>query len=360
MDVACWHVQFHWRRRYSSECASSGLDRRDDSKPFTVRKISFYIICITCPDCRYRSTFYLYSTASSLVAIVVGSASSLSIMKTSLWLPVILGLVIKSLNIMIILLFIDRVPIQRQPETAEEFPLLSTPVDERSDEPEANASQARLGTNFIRGQVITLGITLRSCLFPLLICVSQEAGNSLRDILPFWLSREYRWSLRETGYIDLWQRLLAALIVSLLPRLSKSVFPGGEMGGGVGAKIKNRISDLGLARLCLCFACTGTALLGFKWTRTTAILSLGVLAIRTGFDGAYLSYVTSKLQKHEIARVCMVLSTAQYASVNFGAFVVGELYSFCLQGDQPWLTSLPIWLCSLMFALTVILLYRSA
>ena len=152
---------------------------------------------------------------------------------------------------MIMLLFINRVPIERQPEIAEESQLLLTPDYERSDEPEANTDQAHLGRNFIREQVITLGMTLRSCcLFPLLICVSQEVGNDFRELLPSWLSREYRWSLGETSYIDLRQRLLTALVVSLLLRLFKSIFSG-EMGGGVGAKTKNLNSDSGLVRLLM-------------------------------------------------------------------------------------------------------------
>lgn len=282
-------------------------------------------------------------------------------MKTSLWLPVIMGLVIKSLNIPIILLFVDRVKTGRQPEIAEEFHLLSTPDYEMPNETEADMSTPRVRTKLIWRQVTTLGITLRGCLFPLLVCVSQEAGNSFRGILPYWLSREYQWSLRETGYVLLGERLLTALIISLLPRFPEWILSGRGVGvgGGEGRRIKIGSSDLGLARLCLCLACLGTALLGFRWTRMSAILSLAVLATGTGFRDAYLSYLTSKLQKHEIVRVCMALSMAQYSAINFGVFVVGELYSFCLQVDQPWMISLPIWLCSLMFAFTVILLCRS-
>ena len=193
---------------------------------------------------------------------------------------------------MIILFFINRVPIEHRTEIAEEFQLLPTPDYERSDEPEANTDQAHLGRNFIRKQAITLGMTLRSCcLFPLLIYVSQEVGNDFHDLLPSWLSREYRWSLRETGYIGLGQRLLTALIVSLLPRLSKSVFSGGEMGGGVGAKIKNGNSDLGLARLWLCQHKTGsrsslnTVVLWVACVRSSRILFMPCLNVGSGRVG---------------------------------------------------------------------------
>lgn len=313
----------------------------------------------TRPNCHYRSTFYLYSAASALIAIVIGSSSSLSIMKMSLWLPVSLGVFIRSLNIMIIVLFIDRVPTGRQPETAEGFYLLPATDSERPHETEADMNEPGVGTNLIWRQVMTLKITLRGCLFPLLVCVSQKAGNSFRDILPYWLSKEYHWNLRETGYVELEKRLLTAFIISLLPRLSKSLFSGEGTGRGGNQKIKNEKSDLNLARLCLCLACIGTALLGFAKTRTTAILSLAVLAAGTGFQAAYFSYVTSKLPKREITRVCMAFSMAQYASVEFGGFVVGELYSFCLQREQAWMNSLPIWLCSVMFAFTIMLLCRS-
>ena len=282
-------------------------------------------------------------------------------MKTSLWLPVIMGVVIKSFNIPMILLFVDRVEPGRQPETAEDFHLLTTQDYDTQSETEADMNRPRFLANLIWRQLTNLRGTLRCCLFPLLVCVSQEAGNSFRGILPYWLSREYQWSLRETGYISLGERLLTALIISLLPRLPKWILSGGGGGGGGGdgKKIKNGSSDLGLARLCLCLACLGTALLGFRWTRMSAILSLAVLATGTGFRDAYLSYVTSKLQKHEMVKVCMALSMAQFSSINFGVFVVGELYAFCLKVDQPWMNSLPIWLCSLVFAFTVFLLCRS-
>lgn len=314
------------------------------------------------PNGNYRSTFYLYSTASALIAIVIGSASSLSIMKTSLWLPVIMGVVTKSFNIPIILLFVDRAETGRQSETAEEFHLFSTQDYEVQHEIEVDVNRPRSRTDLIWRQLMTLWSTLRCCLFPLLVCVSQEAGNSFRGILPYWLSREYQWSLRETGFISLGERLLTAVIISLLPRLPKWLLSGGGGGasGDDGRRIKNGSSDLGLARLCLCLACLGTALLGFRLTRMSAIFSLAVLATGTGFRDAYLSYVTSKLQKHEIARVCMALSMAQFSSINFGVFIVGELYSFCLKAEQAWMTSLPIWLCSLVFAFTVFLLCHPA
>lgn len=269
-----------------------------------------------------------------------------------------MGVVIKFMNITLVLFFVDQVQTERQPETVEEFHLLSSPIDERPHDTEADMNMLRVGTNLIWRQVIDLKITLRGCLFPLIVCVSHEAGNSFRGILPYWLSREYQWTLRETGFILLGERLLTALTLSLLPRLSKLVLPGGGVGGS--NRIKNGSSDLGLARLCLCLSCIGIASLGFKGTRAFAIISLAVLATGTGFRDAYLSYVTSKLQKHEIARVCIALSMAQYSSIGFGEFVVGEIYSFCLQLEQqPWMSSLPFWLCSLMFAFTVILLCRS-
>jgi hypothetical protein len=293
----------------------------------------------------------------ALIAIVIGSASSLSIMKKSLWLPVIMGAVIKSLNIPMVLLFVDRVETGRQPDTAE-FHLLPTEDHEMQDETEADMNRPHFRTKPIWRQITTLWSTLHGCLFPLAVCVSQEAGNSFRGILPYWLSREYQWTLRETGYISLGERLLTAVLISLLPRIPQWMLAGGG-GGGDGGRIKKGSSDLGLARLCLCLACLGTALLGFRWSRGSAIFSLTVLAAGTGFRDAYLSFVTAKLQKHEIVRVCMALSMAQYSSINFGVFVVGGLYSFCLKLDRPWMTSLPIWLCSLVFAFTVFLLRRS-
>jgi hypothetical protein len=300
-----------------------------------------------------------------LIAVVIGSASSLSIMKTSLWLPVIIGVVIKSINIPMILVFVDRVDTERQPEITEGFHLLSTQENEMGSTTEADMDKPRFRTDHIWQQMTTLRGTLRACLFPLLVFVSLEAGNSFRGILPYWLSREYEWSLRETGYILLGERLLTALIISLLPRLSKWIFSRGGSSssdsGSTAGSSKTGNSDLGLARLCLCLACLGTALLGFRWTRISAITALAVLATGTGFRDAYLSYVTSKLQKHEIMRVCMALSMAQYAAINIGVFIVGEFYSFCLlkadqQHQESWMTSLPIWLCSLAFAFTLLLL----
>jgi len=47
----------------------------------------------------YRSTIYLYTSATALVIKVLGSAGSLSMMKTSIWLPVILSVVAKALSI---------------------------------------------------------------------------------------------------------------------------------------------------------------------------------------------------------------------------------------------------------------------
>lgn len=285
-------------------------------------------------------------------------------MKTSLWLPVIMGVMIKSINIPMILLFVDRVGESgRQPETAEEFHLLPGQENEMQNATEANMSKPRFQKDLIWQQMTTIRSTLRVCLFPLLVFVSLEAGNSFRGILPYWLSREYEWSLRETGYILLGERLLTACIISLLPRLSKRLLSRGGVGsggggdGGSSTKTSGN-SDLGLARLCLCLACLGTALLGFKWTRGSAIMALAILATGTGFRDAYLSYVTSKLQKHEIVRVCMALSMAQYSAINIGVFVVGELYALCLNqvDTHPWLTSFPIWLCSLAFAFTLFLL----
>jgi hypothetical protein len=359
MDVARWPVQSHWRRRLDLFCSSPGLDCRDDSKSFIVswRKFPFVSSVSARPDCHYRSTFYLYSTSLALIAVAIGSASSLSIMETSLWIPVIMGAVIKLLNIPMVLFFVDRVESERQPKIAE-FHLLPTQDDEMQNETEADMNGPPLPTKPVWRQATNLWSTLHSCLFPLAVCVSQEAGNSFRGILPYWLSREYQWTLRDTGYISLGERLLTALLISLLPRLPKWILPGGG-GGSDGGGVKKGSSDLGLARLCLWLACLGTTLLGIKWSRGSAIFSLTVLAAGTGFRDAYLSYVTAKLQKHEIVVVCMALSMAQYSSINFGVFVVGGLYSFCLKLDQPWMTSLPIWLCAPVFAFTIFLLRRS-
>lgn len=90
--------------------------------------------------------------------------------------------------------------------------------------------------------------------------------------------------MRDTGYIDMEEILLIAVIVSLLPRLSKRVCSGGEIGGGGGKKDGN--SGLGLARLCLCLAFIETPSLSFEWARTAATLSVIMVATGTGFHGA--------------------------------------------------------------------------
>lgn len=360
--MARWLVQSHWRRRLDICCSSPGLDGRDSSESFIVRyeELPFRLFVGARAHFHHRSAYYLYSTALALMAIVIGSASSLSIMEKSVWLPVVMGAVIKSLSIPLVVLFVDRTETGRQPQTAE-LHLLSTEDHEMENETEADMDRPYLPTKIIRRQATDLWNTLRGCLLPLAVCVSQDAGNSFRGILPYWLSREYHWSLRDTGYISLAERLLTALLISLLPRIPKWVLPGGGRGGGGddGGRIRKGSSDLGLATLCLCLTCLGTALLGFRWSRVSAILSLAVLAAGTGFRDAYLSYVTSKLQKHQIMRVCMALSVAQYSAINFGVFVVGGLYSLCLEHGPPWTTSLPIWLCSLVFAFTIYLLRRS-
>lgn len=285
------------------------------------------------------SAFYLYSSAAALILKVVGSSTSLSMMESSIWLPLFLSVGIKVVSIPIILLFLKG-GVGRAGRITD-FHLV--PIDETRATTFDSEEEACTKAISIWGQAIELRRAIRNRLFPLGICALQEVGNSFRIILPYWLSMRYHWTLRETGYVTIGEMLITGLIISLLPHLAERLHDS-----------KN--SDLSLVRLCLGFSCLGTFLLGLSWYKFSAIVSLIVSAGGAGFRDAYMSYITLGLQRHEIAKVYMMLSIVTLIAFNMGGSVIAGIYSACLRLGDSWETSLPIWVCSLPFALTALCL----
>jgi len=188
--------------------------------------------------------------------------------------------------------------------------------------------------------------TLRCYILPVSVCVLQEAGNSFRYILPYWLSKRFDWSLRETGWVMMAEVLSTALIVAILPRCFRHFQRSGSS--------KDR--DLSLAKMCLGLSFLGTLLLGFRWYRFSGVISLLVLAGGTAFQELYLSYVTAGLQREEIMQVYILLATMLLVAFSLCAWLIAGLYAICLHLNSPWATSIPLWLASLAFAADRILI----
>ena len=271
----------------------------------------------------------------------------------------------KALNIFIVLALIDKT----ESEPAG-FRRLPTEADDLATEAEVNnlATQTEVNNSSTEAEVDfnelpslsletwwrispELKTTLTSITFPLVICGLQEGSNGFRGILPYWLSREYQWSLRAVGFVLLSEKLLTALIIALLPRI-----PNWLLAGNWNGRSEKMNPNLGLSRLCLGFTCIGTALLSWPSGRVAAVLSLSILAVGSGFRDAFLSYITGELRKEEIVRACMAYSLVGYMSTDLGVFIVDGLYSLCLRYGLPWTASLPILFCAMMFGWTLSLM----
>jgi hypothetical protein len=288
-----------------------------------------------------------------LIAVVIGSAGSLAIMDTNIWIPIIMAVGTKSLNIVIVFIFVDPDDSGSQ-STPSGFHLVPSEDDDLENEAQSHATKPDPQARRIPLLFKAVKATMSKYSFVLIICILHEAGNSFRGILPYWLSKEYEWSLREVGFVSLAEKILTALIVTLLPRI-----PTWILSSSFNGRTEKVNPNLTLSCLCLAMAALGTAFLGYRGSRVSAILSLAVLAVGSGFRDAYLSYVNGRLQKHEIVKVCMAFSMAGYMAINTGVFLVGGLYSLCLRFGAPWMVSIPIWLCTVFLAWTLLLLRRS-
>ena len=263
-----------------------------------------------------RSTFYLYSTAIALFVKVAGLAAGLSIMTWSIWPPILIGIMIKMLDVPVILFFLDDSETALKAKTAAGCRLLPTGEDDPyagdAERPQ-KVDKASSGWQSLLGQTSVF----YHHIFALSICAPQETGNSFRLILPYWLSRQYHASLQEIGYVHLGEMLLTAAVVSSLPQFSQILQHPRDVSGS------SKEKDLVLAKICLGFSAIGTLLLGFSWYKFSGIVSLVVLTGGVGFRDAYLSFVTAELQKQEIAQVYMVMSM-----IALNAICVGRICHF--------------------------------
>lgn len=271
-------------------------------------------------------------------------------MTRSIWLPILISISIKLLDIPIIVFFLDGPDDASKATTAAGFRLLPTEEDDaylEDAEGSKTVDEASSGWRSLLNQ----NSVLYQHMFVLGICALQETGDSLRLILPYWLSRRFHASLQEVGYVHIGELLLTAAVVSSLPRFSRLLERPQDASGSSAEK------DLVLAKLCLGFSALGTVLLGFSWYRFSGIVSLVVLTGGAGFRDSYLSFVTAELKKEEIAQMYMVISMVALSAISVGGSLISELYSVCLQLGDSWFTSLPIWFCALPIIWAMLLLH---
>lgn len=272
-------------------------------------------------------------------------------MNISIWIPISISLAIKLLDIPVILSL---------PACSNDESEVRTPVGFHLVPEDEEAATLKDADGPTTKDMIALG--WRSLLdrdsviyihvFALGIITLQESSNSMRLILPYWLSRRWHTTLQEVGYVNVGEMLLTAAVVSSLPKLSRIL----EHPADVEGSSKKR--DLVLAKTCLCSTAIGVTLLGFSWYKISGIVSLIVLSGGHGFQDAYLSFITAELLKEEIARFYMIASMVALAAVSVGGTVISGVYSLCLTYGESWLTSLPIWLCVLPVIGALLMLNR--
>lgn len=272
-------------------------------------------------------------------------------MNISIWIPILISLTIKLLDLPVILYLLVHTNDEVGATATTRYSVL--PVDEETApvlraEASMKADDAAPGWQsfFDRDNVLYLHG------FALGILTLQEASNSMRLILPYWLSRRWNTTLQEVGYVNVGEMLLTAVVVSSLPKLSRILEHSTDAEGS------SKRRDLVLAKTCLSFTAIGITLLGFSWYKFSGIVSLIVLTGGSGFQDAYLSVVTADLKKTEIARFYTILGMVALAALSVGGTVVSGIYSLCLANGESWLTSLPIWLCVLPVICALLMLHR--
>lgn len=278
-------------------------------------------------------------------------AVGLSLMNISVWIPILISLVIKLLDIPIILIFLGSTDDEVGAVGTAGFSLL--PSDEETAtmlDAESSMKVEKLDSGW--RSIFAKDNVLRLQGFALGIIALQEVSNSVRLILPYWLSRRWHTTLQEVGFVNLGEMLLTAAVVSSLPKLSRMLQHPADAEGS------SKMKDLVLAKTCLGFAAIGIILLGFSWYKFSGIVALIVMTGGTGFQDVYLAFVTEGLQKEEIARFYMIAGMGALAAISVGGTVVSWIYSLCLTYGETWLTSLPIWLCALPVICALIMLHR--
>lgn len=297
-----------------------------------------------CKNCRLslihfiaRGTFYLYASAAALTIKVLGSAVSLSLMESSLWLPIFLGVGAKVVCTAIFALFLLGGALCTKMTDSYSIPVVE---NVECDHLLPCSDETLEDTISLEGKWLKLHRDISAWLPQLSICALESSGYGFLDILPYWTSTRYRLTLRETGYINIGDTLAKALIMSLMPSISERLHQS-KFG---------RENNLILVRMCLFFSTLGTILLGFSWDKFSAIGSLIVLAGGSGFGNAYMAHITSGVPKQNIARLYIMLSIVTFIALSISGWAVAGIYSLSLRLGQSWETSVPIWVCSLPFA----------
>lgn len=190
---------------------------------------------------------------------------------------------------------------------------------------------------------------LRTTLLPMIIVFLHDTGSAYRVILQPWLSKRFSWTLRQTGYVTLTEKIFTTALLAAVPLLYTRFL----------RRNPTPAVDLLVAQLSAAFLVAGTALLPLSGTRTLAVTGLMVLACGSGFHDALLAFLTSRLDKSDILHVYMGISTVQLISSTVGGALIAFVYGVVLRAEMGrWIWGAPFGLCCLFFVGVVVGIQR--
>ena len=172
----------------------------------------------------------------------------------------------------------------------------------------------------------------------------HETGMGIRNITEQWISKQYAWPLRTTGYILGFETLLGSIYLAILPTIVKYVSSHARK-----PESEQKTRQLVIVRASLIAAAAGTALIATSGhDQFVFFAALGVFVLGVGFHDALKAYVTSLLSSEAIARMYMWISIVETMANVFGGPTWAGIYGLGMTGEGSAM-SFPFIVSSLLF-----------
>ncbi|CAF9909760.1 MAG: hypothetical protein GOMPHAMPRED_006859 [Gomphillus americanus] len=172
----------------------------------------------------------------------------------------------------------------------------------------------------------------------------HETGMGVRNITEQWISKQYAWPLRTTGYILAFETFLGSIYLATLPTIVKWL-PSDRRNPDSEQKTRQLV----IVRASLFAAAAGTALIAASdHDRVVFLAALGVFVLGVGFHDALKAYVTGLLSSEAITRMYMCISIVETIANVFSGPTWAGIYGLGLTGEGPAM-SLPFAVSSLLF-----------
>jgi MFS family permease len=305
--------------------------------------LMFTVLSDVVPEER-RASIFFQAAGVAMATQVIGPFGAAALMKTSPWIPMLLGLALQFLVLLQVLLL---------PETKDyQIERNSLPPDaseSASDTSSTSSIKVSPLENLVRAACDS--ITFLASDTRLLLLIPAFFMHMLiinRDILLQYVSTRYSLSLSNATYIltlrSGWNLALLLLLypaINYLLRMRFSIHP--------------QSADLYLGRTCIAITSVGFLLIAFA---PSIPLLIAAIAINTLGAGAHLylrSLATSLVEPHHIARLNTFVSWIDTVGLMAGSPFLAWLFERGIEAGSAWM-GIPFLFCAAAFAVIAVLL----